>query len=406
MTKSRVDIPDESQGIKPIKLFQFFQVAGWGSFAIFFPVYLVGCGISLAQVGIIMAIPVIVGVFTGIMWSSFSDAIGRRKPFLIQSTVLMALFAFAVTRISSFEGFLILGVFRALFTPMAEGLIVTSLFRSSGYRGRATAFSGFAIWGSVGWATATALAGVAVWVFGIKAAFYFASLLFVVAMIVSLRVSEPRGIRESFPKTSAHTSVRPRIITSYFATIRGLVTNKKMVILLLASLPLFLAINAAERFFPIYLDSSGASPILIGLVFAFPAIIEIPVFLRVGKLSDKIGARKPLLIFSAAIYSLLFLLFVLTSNPFLLLLIYSLLVPLAWAPLITGSSTLVSEIVPRDEWVTGQTLLTIWMWSIGGILGPLIGGLTSDAWGLPVMFAVASVLAAVSVIFFRGVREK
>ena len=402
MTKSR----DESQEIKPIKLFRFFHIAGWGSFAIFFPVYLVGRGISLAQVGIIMAIPVMIGIFTGIMWSSFSDIIGRRRPFLIQSSILMALFTFAVTLVSSFEEFLILGVFRALFTPMAEGLIVTSLFRVSDYRGRATAYSGFAIWGSVGWATATVLAGIAVWIFGMyEAAMYFASLLFFVAIIASLRVPEPRRI-ERFPKTPAHTSARPRIITSYFAPIRELVTNKKMVILLLASLPLFVAINAAERFFPIYLDSSGASPILIGLVFAVPAVLEIPVFLRVGKLSDRIGARKPLLIFSAAIYSLLFLLFALTSNPLLLFLMFSLLAPLAWPPLITGSSTLVSEIVPPDKWVTGQTLLTIWMWSIGGIIGPLIGGFTSDAWGLPVMFAVASVLAAVSGIFFRGVREK
>lgn len=81
-----------------------------------------------------MGIPVIIGVFMGIMWSSFSDAIGRRKPFLIQSSILMALFTFAITLISSFEGFLILGFFRALFIPMAEGLIVTSLFRLSDYR--------------------------------------------------------------------------------------------------------------------------------------------------------------------------------------------------------------------------------------------------------------------------------
>lgn len=298
-----------------------------------------------------------------------------------------------------------LGVFKALFIPMAEGLIVTSLFRLSDYRGRATAYSGFAIWGSVGWAIATALAGVAAWVFGITAVFYLASLLFVVATIVYLRVPEPREI-EGFPKTSARSSVRPRIITSYFAPIRELLTNKKMVILLLASLPLFAAINAASRFFPIYLESSGASPILIGLAFTFPAILEIPVFLYAGKLSDKIGARKPLLIFSAAVYSLLFFLVLLTSNPVLLLLIHSLLTPFAWAPLITGSSTLVSEIVPRDKWVTGQNLFTIWLWSIGGIIGSLIGGFTSDAWGLPVMFAIASVFALVSGIFFRGVREK
>lgn len=405
MTELKVHDSERDRDIKPIKLFYFLYIAGWGAFSVFFPVYLVERGISLAQVGIIMAIPMIIGVFMSIMWSSFSDAIGRRKPFLIQSSILMALFTFAITLLYSFEGFLILGVFKALFIPMAEGLIVTSLFRLSDYRGRATAYSGFAIWGSVGWAIATALAGVAAWVFGITAVFYLASLLFVVATIVYLRVPEPREI-EGFPKTSARSSVRPRIITSYFAPIRELLTNKKMVILLLASLPLFAAINAASRFFPIYLESSGASPILIGLAFTFPAILEIPVFLYAGKLSDKIGARKPLLIFSAAVYSLLFFLVLLTSNPVLLLLIHSLLTPFAWAPLITGSSTLVSEIVPRDKWVTGQNLFTIWLWSIGGIIGSLIGGFTSDAWGLPVMFAIASVFALVSGIFFRGVREK
>ena len=404
MTESKPYISDHSQDIKPIKLFRFFYVAGWAPFSIFFPVYLVERGMSLAQVGIIMGIPVIIGVFMGIMWSSFSDAIGRRKPFLMQSSILTAFFIFAITLVYSFEGFLILGVLKAIFIPMAEGLIVTSLFRLSDYRGRATAYSGFAIWGSVGWVMATALAGVVAWAFGITAAFYLASLLLVVATIASLRVPEPREIE--LPKISARSSVQSRIITSYFAVIRELLTNKKMIILLLVSLPLFAAINAADRFFSIYLNSSGASPILIGLAFTFPSIIEIPVFLRVGKISDKIGARKPLLIFSAAVYSLLFFLIVLTSNPVLLLLIRSLLTPFAWAPLITGSSTLVSEIVPRDKWVTGQNLYTIWLWSIGGIIGPLIGGFTSDAWGLPIMFAITSMFAIVSGIFFRKIKEK
>lgn len=403
MAKSRVDTSNVG---KDIKLFRLFSIAGWGSFAIFFPVYLVGCGISLAQVGIVTSIPVVIGIFTGIMWSSFSDAIGRRKPFLVQSTAIMALFTFAATLISSFEEFLILGVLRAIFTPVAEGLIVANLFSMSGYRTRATVYSGFAIWGSIGWAAATGLAGVAVQFFGVKAAMYFASILFIAAMIASLRIPEPKGASEVLPKESSWASAQPRFITRYFSPIRELMMNSKMVTLLLASLPLILSINAAERFLPIYLDSSGASPALLGLVFTVPAILEIPIFLRVGKLCDKIGARKPLLIFSAAIYSLIFFLFVFTSNPLLLFLIYSLLAPLAWPSLITGSSTLVSEIVPQDKWVTGQTLLTIWMWSIGGIIGPLIGGFISDALGLPVMFAFGSAFAVISTLFYRWIREK
>jgi PPP family 3-phenylpropionic acid transporter len=225
-------------------------------------------------------------------------------------------------------------------------------------------------------------------------------------MVASFGVSEERGTAGGFPKIPEPAPARPKIATGHFAPLRELLTNRKLAVLLLASFPLFLAINAAERFFPIYLDSSGASSILIGLIFTLPAVVEIPVFLRVGKLSDRIGARKPLLIFSAAVYALLFFLFVLISNPLVLLLVYPLLAPLAWPPLITGSSTLVSEIVPSESWVTGQTLLTVWMWSICGILGPLLGRFISDAWGLQSMFAVTSLLAAVSALSFMWIREK
>jgi PPP family 3-phenylpropionic acid transporter len=316
------------------------------------------------------------------------------------------LFAFAVTLISSFKGFLVLGLLRALFTPMEEGLIITSLFRTSDQHVRATTYSGFAIWGAIGWAAATAFAGIAVNILGIKAAMYFASLLFFAAMLVSLSIPEPKGIRR-LPKTSNLAPAQPqlRMITSYFTPIRKLLINKRMLILLLAALPLSLAINAAGRYFPIYLGSSGASPILIGLVFTVPALLKVPIFLQAGKLSDKRGARRPLLIFSASIYTLLFLLIALISSPLLLFLIYSLLASFAWPPLITGSTTLISEIVSADKWVTGQTLYSIWMWSIGGTIGPLIGGFTSDAWGFPVMFVVVASLAGVSALTFRGIKE-
>jgi MFS family permease len=397
---------DEKHSIRILKFLRFLHFAGWGSFSVFFALYLIECGISYAKIGIIIATPVLVQIFTSTMWGLFSDKIGRRKPFLVQGALVMALFTFAVTLVSSFEWFLILGIMMGLFAPAIEGLMVTSFFKLSGYRKRATFFSSFAVWGAMGWATATALAGVVTFLFGKKSPMYFASFLYLLAVILSLKIQEPREIRKSPMRAASDASTRPRVISRYLAPVSRLLKNKKMLILLLASFPLALATNAFSKFFSAYLESIRTSYILLGLVFAVPAMLEIPVFLHVGKLSDRIGARRPLLIFSASIYSLLFFLASLISSPFLIFFMYSLLEPLAWPLLFTGYSTLISEIVPSDSWVTGQTFFGIWMWNIGGVIGPVIGGFVSQVHGLPAAFTFASLLGIVSCILFFGVKEK
>lgn len=405
MTGSGIYLSDRSRGTRSIKAFRFFQMAGLGSFSIFFPLYLMEHGISLAQVGLIVALPVLMGIVAGAMWSSLSDAVGRSKPFLIQSAMAWMLFAFAVTLMSSFKEFIVLGLIVAILTPPAEGLIVTNLFRAGDQRARATTYSGFAVWGAIGWAAATTLAGIAVSLWNLEAAMYLASLLFCIASFAALRIPDFQRGCACFTRSGAPSPKQVRAVR-YLAPIRELLHNKNMRRFLLASLPLSVAITAVSRYFPIYMGASGASPILIGLVFTVPAILEIPIFLRSGKLSDGSGTRKQLLIFSATMYTLLFLLISALTNPMLLFLTYSLIAPFAWPPLITGSSTLVSEMVAPERWVTGQTLYTIWVWSIGGIIGPLVGGFTSALWGFPAMFAVVAALAAISGLAFRGIRER
>ena len=406
MAESRAVPQDEKRGIQTLKLLQFIQLAGWGAFSVFFPLYLKECGISYTEMGIIIGVPAFIGIFTGVMWGLFSDIIGRRKPFLVQASFVMALFTFAVTLVSSFGWFLLLGVVSALFVPLVLELIVTSLFRASTYPGRATSFSSLAIWGSVGWAVATALAGVAAFFFGPKSAMYFASILYLLATVFSLWIPESRETQRTSPRTDHHPTFARRFL-GYFAPLREVMKNRKMVILLLASFPLAVAMNAFRQFFSLYLGFLGGSFLLIGLVFAIPALIEVPVFLRVGKLSDRLGARKPLLVFSSAMYSLIFFIVFLVPIPLLILILYSLLAPLAWPPFYTGTSTLISEVVPRESWVTGQTLFSIWMWSIAGLIGPLVGGIISDAWGLSSTLVVASLLGAVSsLLYFLIIKEK
>ncbi len=407
MVESGTETSGEGHGIKTLKSLQFVQLAGWGTFSVFFPLYLRACGVSYTEIGVIVGVPVFIGIFTSVMWSLFSDIIGRRKPFLVLASFVMVLFTFAVTLVSSFEWFFLLGVIRALASPLFQGLMITSWFRTSTHPGRATSFSSFAVWGAIGWAIATALAGMVAFFFGLKSAMYFAGILYIFATVFSLRIPELVDSRRNSPRRNQHRVTLAGKILSYFAPLYEAMKNKKMMVLLLTSFPLALALNAFRQFFSVYLNFLGGSFILIGFVFAFPALVEIPVFLRVGKLSDKLGARKPLLIFSSAIYSLLFFIVFLISSPLLILVVYSLIEPLAWPPFFTGTSTLISEVVPRESWVTGQTVFSIWMWSIAGLIGPLAGGIISDIWGLPVVLVITSLLGAISGLFyFLWIKEK
>ena len=393
MVRTTADISNKTGGTKFLNLLMLFTTAAWGPRVVFVSIYFSkSCGISLEQIGVLIAVPIIISIFAGTAWGSFSDVTGRKKPFLIQSAFIMALSTFAITLVSSFELLLLIGLFAAFLAPHAEGLMVASVFGFSSSQTRGTAYSRFVIWGSVGWIAATVVGGFVSSVFGVKAALYLASLLFFIAMIVSFKVPEPR--------TGAITTPR----RNYFAPTTELLKKKEITIFLLILFPLFVATNMGI-FLPVYMDFLGASFALISIASTIPAILEIPFYLYLGKVSDRIGKRKPLLIFSAFTSSLRFLLFALTSNPYLIFSINS-IVALTWPPLDVASSAFISDVLPSEKWVTGQTLYRIMLWGIAGTIGPFVGGLISGAWGLPVMFVFASALAAVSGIFSRRITER
>ncbi len=370
------------------RAFRFLQMAALGAYLIFLPVYLVERGLSLEQVGLVATVPVAVQLVSGILWGALADLRGQTKPFLIQALVVWAGSAFVLPAISSFMGFLVLGVCRALLTPMMEGLIVTSLFKGAREDGRGASYSGFAVWGSVGWAMGVGLGGAIARGLGTAGAFYFAGTLFLSASLAVFAIPEPE---ERVPEPTGRRGLG--IALELFG-------DRRVLRLLLASLPLVLALNATSQFFPVRLREVGASPALIGAVYMVPAFLEIPVFLKIGKWSDRRGSRRPLLLLAAGVYVGLFSLISLLADPLELFVGYSLLEPLAWAPLLTGAFTLVAEIVPRRSWATGQTVFSLWMWSVGGMFGPLFGGFVAQRWGLSVLFSVLAAGALISFLLF------
>ncbi len=380
------------------KLIGFLESAGWAAFLIYFPIYLESLGLSNFQIGMIVVAPTIISMFSGIIWGSFSDYLGRRKPFMIQSAIFASIFIFLTTLVSSFEWFLLLGLLKGLLMPVLEGLTVTSLFSLYDRSEMGRVFGSYAMWKSIGWAVSAMIAGALSQLLELRTALYLSSLMFILTFIAALGVPERAG-DSSLARSKPLISLGPLKVS--FETLR----ERRILFFLSASLPLYLAINAMMIFLPIYLKASGAAPILVGAIFTIPVFLEAPVFSITGKIADATGGKRILLISSSAAYFLLFMLIGSIRDPLLIFLAYSALDPVSWPPLFTASSALISQVLPPQKWATGQTLYRIWAWSLSPVFGSLIGGWISDVLGMPSMFILMSILSASSCALFTRIKE-
>jgi len=352
----------------------------------FLSIYYEGYGVTEVQIGIIAATSAIVGVFAKSAWGSFSDSVGRRKPFIAFGCIVFASTMIAYTLISSFEAFLILGVVGSLFAPSSMALLAASVFELASPEAKATMYARYRIWGSVGWIITTFFVGMLISAYGIKAAFYLAAALFLFATINSLRILESKKRQRP---TAGRSSVAP---------IKERVKKRKLLVFLIILTLLFMTLSMTFVFLPLYLKSLGASPELISITFTAPAILEIPIMLYAGRLSDKIG-RKPFLVLGSAVAGLRYFLYTTTLNPLLILPIHS-LEALTYAPADVVSTTLISDIVSLEKQGIGQTLYAIGVWGVAGTIGPFVGGIISDMLGLHVMFQAASLIAIASTLLF------
>jgi len=378
--------------IRILSLDCFLFTAALGIYP-FIPIYYEGYGVTDLQIGIIAATSATVGVFATSAWGSFSDSVGRRKPFIAFGCTVLASTMIAYTLVSSFEAFLIVAVLGALLAPSSMALLAASVFELAGSEAKAATYARYRVWGSMGWIVTTSFLGILISAYGTEAAFYLAAVLFLFAMLNSLRIVEP--------KKRQTVSAR----RSPLAPIEELVKERKLLVFLVILSLLFITFSMNSVFLPLYLKFLGASPELIGVTFTVPAILEIPIMLYAGRLSDKMG-RKPLLALGSSVTSLRFFLCTITLNPLLILPINS-LHAFGYGVADVISTTLISDILPLGKQGIGQTLYASGVLSVADIMGPLVGGTVSGTFGLRVMFYVASMLAMASTVFFAvSIKER
>ncbi len=211
---------------------------------------------------------------------------------------------------------------------------------------------------------------------------YFLFLSVCVASIIAIAYFYKAGyqIKPSKRKFSS-------LVNSEIKTLKKL--EKKMLSIILLILPIGIIANAYSTFLPTFLQSSGYSSVMIGVV---SVISTIPMFLLypLGGWSDRHG-KNPLIIISLAtmIIGLLGMNFT-KSVPFQIILVFT--ASLGMTLISPTIDAIVGDIMGRDK--KGGFIGIIQMCKdFAIIIGPLLGGVVVDAGGFISMLNFLSVIA-------------
>jgi len=163
---------------------------------------------------------------------------------------------------------------------------------------------------------------------------------------------------------------------------------KNVIALCSARLAFSLSMGIFSTLFPVYAESTlGLTPSLISLLFSFRGITNVLVRMPAGRLSDKIGRRKPFLL-AYGIIIVVFAFFFYTHN-FASLAIAMALYGVGWGMRIAPSTALLSEsVTSEDRPLAMATFMT--MWDVGFTIGALLSGFTAAFISTPTMMLICA----------------
>ena len=275
----------------------------------------------------------------------------------------------------------LMGLFSSSFIPIFAALATE---KSTQY-GRA--IGEFWTAASLGYASATLVGGVLFQFFD-PIYLYVLGALYGYSGILVVSLLTKQGL------TIVKSAIRPE---GYWSLLR----QRNVLILCSVSILALVSSSSFNSFFTIYLvDSLSGSRLMVGLAATATTVFGAIAFRIVGPLDDRIG-RQPVFLLGAVGYAVYFANIYIVTNTVVVTILWTLPI----YPLIQSSAAaLMSDYTSIADRGKGLGILESAI-SLGGGLGPLIGGVIADATQLQsvILFALATALgsAALSQLFLK-----
>ena len=354
------------------------------------PLYFVEVGADPVQLGLLMAVPAIVSIFTRVPSSAVSRRVGRWRMMLFTLSLMIvstALFAFVRDPVWFFP-LVALGAFSwAAFSPLAVELVLDQSSPSTRGGTMGLYFTSIGAAMFVG----PLISSVLTVVMDLRQLFLVATVIPVASLVVFLRVIKPGDMRENRGEGGVEGGLGG-------GSIMRILKVRNFASLSVARIAYSLSMGVFSTIYPVYAGVSlGFSPSLIALLFTFRGVTNVLIRTPAGRLSDRIGRRRPFifaLALAVAVYVLLG-----TVDSFGPLIVVMSLFGISWGMRIAPSMALVSDSV-LDVDRPLALVLFMTMFDIGAAVGALLAGFSSAILSQQTLLLICAPILLVSLLVF------
>jgi len=360
--------------------FYFLYFAGAVAVFNYLALYFQGQGLPGTQIGVLMGMMSMIGLFSGPLWSALADASQRHRLILSSAMLgnLIAVFLFPF--FNSFWWFLVLIIVDSIFAgpiqSMADNATMTMLGDEKELYGR------IRIGGTIGWGLAAPIVGVVVARYGMRYNFSFYSVMFLIALIALQQMH-----------FSSHKTE-----DSFWRGVRGLLTDRKWIVFLIIVIIAASGNGVINNYLFVYLQKIGTGPAWMGWAVTISTAVEMPALFFANRMLKKLGARG-LLLLGLASMALRCGLYGLVNVPWGALTIQLLqfvTFPILW---VAGVSY-ANENAPAGMGATAQSIFNSAFMGIGSAAGGFFGGVLLQYLGVQNMFLTFGLVMLLAALIF------
>ena len=269
------------RNLRLIRMYYFLWIGAGGFLSPFVVLFYKARGLTGTEIGLLSTFGAITGMLAAPVWGRKGDA--SRHPRRLIMFALLASACFALLRgIQSL--FWTISIFIILDALIGSGAgSLSNVQAVTAANGKKSGFGSIRLWGSLGWAVVTPLAGLLIERMGLYVPFAGYAMMLVAAVFV---LSFVHGTAR--PKTALEKSVRVPL----GRMVRTLSRSRTMIGVALAFATIWIGTMGRSQFETLYMTQLGAQASLIGIANTVSALFEVPFMLLTDRLVRRHGSGR------------------------------------------------------------------------------------------------------------------
>lgn len=367
--------------------FYLFYFSALGALVPYWSLYLKELNFSAQEIGELIAILAATKIIAPNLWGWLADHSGRGLSIVRLATLLSAVSFVGVFWATSF--WWLAGVM-FLFSFFWNAALPQFEATTMNHLGEGThAYSNIRLWGSVGFILSVVLLGPLLQSQGAGLLLPVLMVLFVAIWLASLSV----------PDSAAHdTHVE-------VPSLRKVLLKPEVIGLLIAAFLMQASHGAYYTFYSIYLEDYGYDRGVIGLLWGFGVVVEVAVFMRMGRLIARFGERS-LLIISLLLASVRWLLIAFFPAHIGIMTLAQAIHAATYGVMHAAAIHLIHRHFRGRHQVRGQGIYSSFSFGVGGAIGSLLAGYVWDGLGGALTFGLFGLVALVGAgVAWRWIRN-